>query len=213
MIADRIGLRTWLLAAAAMWALACGAAAWMGAGARLPTLQQHTEGAPLPASLAPVAAGLGALEDYRQIVERPLFADDRKLHAFVVEGGDVANTGTVRLTGVVLVPGLQLATLTKADGSSLRLRIGDEPVEGWQLLDLAPRSATLAGPDGTVRLELQSAGGDAGAQEPDAAQAGPVTAPSQEVAPAPQQLDAIRQRIQARRKQAQNASSTRQPVE
>ncbi|MEG1681508.1 MAG: hypothetical protein RR326_15530, partial [Stenotrophomonas sp.] len=110
-----------------------------------------------------------------------------------------------------------MATLTTEQGKSLRLRLGGEVQDGWQLLSLQPRSAVVSGPAGTLNLELQvfSGGpkpqGEGGvAPVPGSPQpiAQPVTAPAappsaEAVTPSADQIKAIRERIQARRRQAQ----------
>lgn len=232
MRAERIGLWTWLLAGAAIWALLVWIVMVAGAGRTLPKSTVAPVDAPavpvLPA--APLPA-VGALQGYTELTERPLFSADRRPRVFLL-GSEAEQSGVLRLSGVLMVPGFHMATLTTASGQSLRLREGGEAVGGWQLLALHPRSATLLGPEGTFELELQvaSAGKDvAGSTEPAVAANAPAQAgsgpspssPASEVA-APEvtasatQLQSIRERIQARRKQQQeqqNKPPPSKPVE
>jgi general secretion pathway protein N len=155
--------------------------------------------------------------DYAAATARPLFASDRRAHPFFLDADGQASAGMVRLTGVLMAPGTELATLTTDQGQSLRLRLGGEPVAGWQLLSLEPRSAVVSGPAGTLQLELQVFNGGehkaadaapsgvppAAAAPGDAAD--PAAADSAAGTPIPSdaQIKSIRDRIQARRKQAQ----------
>ncbi len=241
---DTASLRTWWLAGCALWTLALWVAALAGLGSRLPPGSSAPTAAPSIPALPPLASPvLLSYSDYSQIAERPLFADDRRPHPFFLDGGARSTTGPVRLTGVLMVPGLDMATLTTEQGQSIRLRLGAEPEAGWQLLALQPRSATVAGPSGTQTLELavfdgqggqpptviganragvvQSNAGpadpaapavatvaSAGAASPPPPLPNPAAAVNNSDAATPDpaaqaQLKAIRERIQARRKQAQ----------
>ena len=220
---DVAGLRTWLLGAFAAWALLVWAACLFGLGSRIGGTANVLEVPPLPA--VPQAARL-AVADNAEALNRPLFASDRRPHPFFIgEAGEPA-AASVRLTGVLMTPGLDMATLTTEQGKSLRLRLGGEVQEGWQLLSLQPRSAVVSGPAGTLNLELQVFSG--GPRPPvDAAGVPASTAPqataanvsvppppaADPVTPSADQIKAIRDRIQARRRQAQqnqNGSSGRQ---
>ncbi|WP_313317129.1 hypothetical protein [Stenotrophomonas sp.] len=234
MRSDIAGLRTWLLAALGGWTLLLWGASLFGLGSRIGTGDAVASAPALPeVPRVQAAAGL----DNAEAMARPLFAADRRPHPFSIgEPGETDTTGSVRLTGVLITPGLEMATLTTEQGQSLRLRMGAEPQAGWQLLSVEPRSAVVNGPAGTLNLELQvyNGGGaaaahagsasDAGAAPPLPAaaptasanrQATPVPAPAAgaaegEAAPAADpagpsaaQIQAIRERIQARRRQAQ----------
>lgn len=221
---DAAGLRTWLLAAFAAWALLVWAACLFGLGGRIGSSNAALEVPALPA--VPQARELVAA-DNAEALNRPLFASDRRPHPFFIgEAGEPAATG-VRLTGVLMTPGLDMATLTTEQGKSLRLRLGGEVQDGWQLLSLQPRSAVVSGPAGTLNLELQVFSG--GPKPPTEGGAVPLPGNSQPilppvsvatpspaadpVAPSADQIKAIRDRIQARRRQAQqnqNGSSGRQ---
>jgi len=220
---DAAGLRTWLLGAFAAWALLVWAACLFGLGSRIGGTATVLEVPPLPA--VPQAARL-AVADNAEALNRPLFASDRRPHPFFIgEAGEPA-AASVRLTGVLMTPGLDMATLTTEQGKSLRLRLGGEVQEGWQLLSLQPRSAVVSGPAGTLNLELQVFSGGprppvdaAGVPAATAAQATaanvsvPPPPAADPVTPSADQIKAIRDRIQARRRQAQqnqNGSSGRQ---
>ncbi|MGE8232139.1 MAG: hypothetical protein ACN6OR_02060 [Stenotrophomonas sp.] len=220
---DAAGLRTWLLGAFAAWAMLVWAACLFGLGSRIGGTANVLEVPPLPA--VPQAARL-AVADNAEALNRPLFASDRRPHPFFIgEAGEPA-AASVRLTGVLMTPGLDMVTLTTEQGKSLRLRLGGEVQEGWQLLSLQPRSAVVSGPAGTLNLELQVFSGGprppveaAGVPAATAAQAAAATVSvppppaADPVTPSADQIKAIRDRIQARRRQAQqnqNGSSGRQ---
>ncbi|KRG42039.1 hypothetical protein ARC78_10180 [Stenotrophomonas pictorum JCM 9942] len=217
---DVAGLRTWWLATLAAWALLGWIATLCGLGSRLPGPADDRGAPALPRIPAPAPDRLGPAGDYAAATSRPLFAPDRQPHPFVLEADGQAATA-VRLTGVLMAPGTALATLTTDQGQSLRLRLGGEPVAGWQLLSLAPRSAVVSGPPGTLQLQLQVFNGSGNAAA-DAAAAGtlpPAAPPVEAIPPAAADSDAavpmpgaaeirsIRERIQARRKQAQQQSN------
>lgn len=54
-----------------------------------------------------------------------------------------------------------MATLTNEQNQSLRIRLGGDAVNGWRLISLQPRSATIEGAGGTRTLELQPFNGQA----------------------------------------------------
>jgi len=235
---DAAGLRTWLLAGMGGWALLLWAASLFGLGSRLGSGDVGASAAPLPqVPQAPAPVVL----DNAEAMARPLFAGDRRPHPFSIgQPAETDSTGSVRLTGVLMTPSLEMATLTTEQGQSLRLRLGAEPENGWQLLSLQPRAAVVSGPAGTLNLELhvysgnrvapQSGipgdaaaplgGGTAGAVPPPpppppadspsaraaaAARAANAAAEaaSDAAGPSAAQIQAIRERIQARRRQAQ----------
>src|SRR4051794_4691540 len=150
---DVAGLRIWLLAAVGAWALAVWAATLFGLGSRISAAPVSTQ---LPALPAVPGDALDARSvDNSEALARPLFASDRRPHPFVMGEGEQAAVGTVRLSGVLITPGLEMATLTTDQGRSLRLRVGGEPQDGWQVVSVQPRSAVVSGPSGTLNLELQ----------------------------------------------------------
>jgi len=209
---DAAGLRTWWLAGFGFWALAVWAATLFGLGGGIGAPDAPLEMPALPALPTVAAADPHAL-DNAQAQARPLFAADRRPHPFFLGGKEESGTGTVRLTGVLMVPSLQMATLTTEQGQSLRLRLGGPAQDGWQLLSLQPRSAVVSGPSGTLNLELQVSGGTTGTDKAEgatpakaeAAAAQPAATPAgtSPKEPSAGQIEAIRARIQARRRQAQ----------
>ena len=221
---DVAGLRTWLLGAFAGWALLVWALCLFGLGSRIGSSTAALDVPALPAVPQPVAL---AVADNSEALSRPLFASDRRPHPFFIgEAGEPA-AASVRLTGVLMTPGLDMATLTTEQGKSLRLRLGGEVQDGWQLLSLQPRSAVVSGPAGTLNLELQVFSGGprppvdaAGVPAATAAQATaanvsvPPPPAADPVTPSADQIKAIRDRIQARRRQAQqnqNGSGRQNP--
>ncbi|WP_296249312.1 general secretion pathway protein GspN [uncultured Stenotrophomonas sp.] len=211
---DAVGLRTWLLAAFAGWALLVWAACLFGLGSRIGNSNAALEVPALPA--VPQATEL-VVADNAEALNRPLFASDRRPHPFFIGEAGEPTAASVRLTGVLMTPGLDMATLTTEQGKSLRLRLGGEVQDGWQLLSLQPRGAVVSGPAGTLNLELQVFSGGPTPQAeggvapvpgstPPVAQpiVAPVAPPSAEaITPSADQIRAIRERIQARRRQAQ----------
>ncbi|MCC4603032.1 type II secretion system protein XpsN [Xanthomonas campestris] len=249
---DLIGLRTWLLATVAGWALLVCILAVAGLGKRVellpddPALVQH-----LPTLPAPAPERLGAFEKYSEIAAHPAFAEDRLPHPFFLSGNDGSGAAsTVRLTGVLLTETFKMATLTLDPQDSVRVQLGGEAVKGWRLLALQPRSATIEGPGGTQTLELHVFNGQGGqpptanaaargaaagtpplpspdaaatVQPPQQPQPQPTTPPQQQPGgqapptvppqrsdgaqeaprPSDDQMRAIRERIEARRRQLQ----------
>lgn len=123
------------------------------------------------ADTAPLIAGdAGQLNDYQVVDERPLFNETRAPEIVVVddvveEDGDttvaVTDAPDVKLTGVIITPGMKIASLTPADtklesvmaheGQSLT---GD--FVGWQVSSVNPRNVVLESSDGQkLELELQ----------------------------------------------------------
>src|SRR3546814_15744100 len=88
MRADTISAKTWLLGAAAAWALCAWLLALLGMGggvtmlAEDPALLQ-----PLPQAGKPPPERLGPLPQYSEIGRRPLFTSDRRPQPFVITPG------------------------------------------------------------------------------------------------------------------------------
>lgn len=162
MRADAIGLRTWWLAVFAGWALLLCLLAGLGMGGRLPPVAAAVGERPLPAIPALAPPRLGELSDYAVIAQRPVFAEDRRPHPFVIGGTEGEQSTGLRLTGVLMTPQLQMATLTTDQGRSLRLRLQGDAVDGWRLLSLGARSATVEGPGGARTLDMQTFDGRGG---------------------------------------------------
>lgn len=162
--------RTWLLAAAAGWALLAWLLALAGMGTRIAALPEDPALLrPLPPLRPAARERLGPLAQYGEIGARPLFATDRRPKAFslqgAAEGEGQAAAFDYRLTSVLITPGLKMAILQPPDGSkSVRVRL-DEAVEthpGWRLQSLDPRSAVFVGPEGPRTLQLRVFDGQGG---------------------------------------------------
>lgn len=160
---EAAGLRTWWLGGIALWALAIWVATLFGLGSRIASATDGDVGStPLP-RLAPAAPErMASASTYAQIGARPLFAEDRQPRPYLLGGNDQGTASSVSLTGVLLTPGFGMAILTTDQRQSLRLRLNGEAVNGWQLLALEPRRATVSGPGGTQTLELPVFNGQGG---------------------------------------------------
>lgn len=232
---ETVGMRTWLLATVAGAAVATYGLALLGLGGRIAPAGDAAD----PSLSAQVAhlkdappERLGQVDQYAAIAGRSVFSSDRSAQDFrLVSEVSPAQAVDVRLTGVLITPGMRMATLQTSAGDSLRLRQGGADVGGWRLLSLEPRAAVVEGPGGTRNLELQVESGShdvgiaaspamplsrtagsqpaagqkvAGARAADAASAVPPTP----TVPAPagttqERIEAIRQQIEARRRQLQ----------
>ena len=228
---ERAAAKTWLLAALAAWALLLWLGALLGMGSHLratPVLAAE----PLPQPTAVQPARIGPLAQYAEAASRPLFTQDRRPRSFIAttpegEGDAAAQNQTLDfiLTGVLISPQVQLAILQpQGGGESQRVRVGKSPegVSGWQLLSVEPRRAIFAGGGGQVTLDLRTYG-DAGKPEgrrsadagivanavaeataaADAAAAAVVVPQSDQA-----RIEAIRQRIEARRAQQRAVGQT-----
>jgi general secretion pathway protein N len=170
---DRIAPATWLLGAAAAWAVLGAALAWAGMGGRIGDGAAATVDAqPLPQPVAEAKAA--APERYDAFAARPPFAQDRRPHPFVLPGGgDEGARGDAAafdyaLTSVIITPRLRLAIVEPSSGGeSVRVREGEsaEGLGGWRLLELRPRAAVFEGPGGRRELPLRvwAGGGDGAA--------------------------------------------------
>lgn len=243
---EAMGLRTVWLGTLALWGLLIWALGLGGLGERVaplpddPSMLQR-----LPSLPAATTHRLGDFSQYGEIAARPVFAEDRRPHPFFLSADSGQSAApNVRLTGVLLTDGFKMATLTTEQGESLRLQEGGDAVQGWRLLSLAPRQATVSGSGGTQTLELKVFDGKGGQPPTVLGQAGraaagqgqmppPASAPSGQAnataprppnqpanpvpnqaptpsapqpsspAPSSEQLQAIRERIEARRRQLQ----------
>jgi general secretion pathway protein N len=172
MRADRIAPMTWLLGAAAAWAVLGVALAWAGMGGRVAAGDgADVDAQPLPQPVAEAKAAAPAVYDV--FAARPPFAQDRRPHPFSLPGGsDDAARGNASafdyaLTSVIITPRLRLAIVEPSSGGeSVRVREGEtaEGLGGWRLLELRPRAAVFEGPGGRRELDLRVwAGGGEGA--------------------------------------------------
>lgn len=237
---DQAGPLTWLLAAAAGWAVLLWIAALLGMGGRVDeTLPAAAEQA-LPQAKAATPDRIGPLAQYAEAASRPLFTQDRRPRSFMAtgpEGDNVAMSQSLDfiLTGVLISPQVQLAVLQPAGGGDAqRVRVGNSPEggAGWRLVEVQPRRAIFEGAGGQSALDLRTfgeAGGPAAttvARPQASPAAGVATAPPpprpQPAAEEPQneeaRIEAIRKRIEARRAQLRagqtggvSSSSTQPP--
>ena len=181
MRADNWGVRTWILAVVAGWAVLAALLALFGLGSRI---------TPLPADPALVQAlprlpasppeRLGALNQYADVGGRPLFSEDRRPKPFFLSGeAAAAPTFDLVLTSVLITPALELAIVQPAQGGEgVRVKVGDAPAgfPGWRLVELGPRRAVFDGPEGRREMELRVFDG-AGGQPPSPVAATPATVP------------------------------------
>ncbi|KAA8994658.1 general secretion pathway protein GspN [Stenotrophomonas cyclobalanopsidis] len=252
---DPITLRTGFLLALAGWAGATWLATGFGLGGRLPAADSDAAAlATLPA-LPPMAAErMAAADSFSAIGERPLFAEDRRPRPYLLGGSEPAASAALRLTGVLLTDSFSMATFTTEQNRSVRLRLNGEAVDGWQLVALEPRQATVIGPSGSQVLELATFNGQGGepptvlrgangtvppagavppppppppsvqlvanpraadgnVAQPAGAAAVPAAAapPANNNGPSEAQMQAIRERIQARRRQLQQQQQQPSP--
>lgn len=259
---DAASARTWLLAAVAGWAVLAWVLAVLGMGGRIaPLADDPSQVQPVPALPAASPNRLGPITRYAEIGARPLFSDDRRPKPFSLrgdgDGSDASQAFDYLLTGVLITPRLQLATLQSPDGSkSERVKLGEAPEShpAWRLSVLNARSAVFDGPGEQRTVELRvfdGSGGQpptatGGERQPGDAQATPMTssgngngsvpkpatmpasptaattpsaprpdpaAPATSAAPVTEQaqMEAIRQRIQARRAQLRQQTQPTQP--
>ncbi|NGM54501.1 general secretion pathway protein GspN [Stenotrophomonas pavanii] len=254
---EQISLRTGFLLALAGWAAAVWLATGFGLGSHLPGAGGDADAAPALPSLPPLAAErMASADSYSAIGERPLFAEDRRPRPYLLGGSEPAASAALRLTGVLLTGDFGMATFTTEQNRSLRLRLNGEAVDGWQLVALQPRQATVIGPGGNQVLELavfNGQGGEpptvlrgangavppapgSGAPPPVQPPAAPVAAPGVSAqrgtgnaaaaaapaaptntppantnGPSEAQMQAIRERIQARRRQLQQQQQQPSP--
>lgn len=160
---EQISLRTGFLLALAGWAAAVWLATGFGLGSQLPAAGADADAVPaLPTLPALAAERMASADSYSAIGERPLFAEDRKPRPYLLGGSEPAASAALRLTGVLLTGDFGMATFTTEQSRSLRLRLNGEAVDGWQLVALQPRQATVIGPGGSQVLELAVFNGQGG---------------------------------------------------
>jgi len=124
------------------------------------------------------ARQIGTLADYQIVNEKPVFNESRNPVIVDEEPADeelpgeieVKDAPDVRLTGVVITPGMKIASLTPADGN-LKTVMAHEGESltgefvGWQVSAVNPRTVVLESRDGQA-LELDLQVHDAKIQEP-----------------------------------------------
>jgi hypothetical protein len=195
-----------------------------------------------PASQVSLAAReIGDLTEYEVVKEKPVFNESRRPVLDEIDDElqidddtiEIRGAPDVRLTGVVISPGMRIASLTPADGNleTVMAHEGDSltgDFVGWQVTVVNPRTVTLESRDGqSLELDLQVH--DVKIQEPPkpAAAAAPVALTasadgagehSDDDGEEPlSRAEQIRQRIAERREElrleqeAQQSPSQRQP--
>lgn len=115
------------------------------------------------------AGQVGDLEDYQIVNEKPVFnesrapviSEDDEEGAVDDDSIEIQGAPDVRLTGVVITPGMKIASLTPADGSlePVMAHEGDSltgEFVGWQVTAVNPRTVVLESRDGqSMELDLQ----------------------------------------------------------
>ena len=140
------------------------------------------------------ARQIGTLGDYQVVNEKPVFNESRQ--RVVDESEDdlpedddaieIKDAPDVRLTGVVITPGMKIASLTPANGDleTVRAHEGESltgEFVGWQLASVSPRTVVLESRDGqSLKLDLQVH--DAKIEAPVVAVAPPPSSPVQAAA-------------------------------
>jgi hypothetical protein len=117
-----------------------------------------------------VAEKIGSLNDYRNVDERPVFNESRSPEIVAVENVtedsadqtiEVKDAPEVKLTGVIITPGMKIASLTPVDTKQKSVMAHEgQSLEGefvgWQVSMVNPRNVTLESNDGQkLELELQ----------------------------------------------------------
>ncbi len=229
---QQAGPLTWLLATSAGWALLLWLAGLLGMGNAVPPTPVITVDGSLPQPGPPSRDRIGPLGQYAEAASRPIFASDRRPHAFMAtspDGDDGAGAQVQSLdfilTGVLISPQVRLAILQPSGGgNSIRVREGAAPegASGWRLVEVQPRRAIFEGIGGQSSLDLRVFGDAAAPPVPtavratdapgkvgiegstqDAAEvAGGATTPGDQAA----RIEEIRRRIEARRAQLRGNS-------
>lgn len=223
-------LPTLLLGAFAGWSLLVFVAVQSGLGARYSLHPDDASLVPeLPRlDLSRAQTPLGALTDYAQVGERPLFnADRRPIPPAVPAGTGEAEAPAaapldVVLTSVILSGDTRIAiVLDKKSNKSQSVKLGDALAgdqSSWKLVELAPRKAVFEGPTGRNDAELRvfdGSGGEAPTPVASSAVEGTPAVNPAAVAATPEQAAAnaaqpqtpearaelIRRRIEERRRQ------------
>lgn len=214
-------LPTLLLGAFAGWSLLVAVCVYAGLGARYSLHPDDASRVPeLPRlDLSRAQNPLGALTEYAQIGERPLFNADRRPiplpDAPVTENAPPpAAPLDVTLTSVILSGEVKIAIVQdKKTKKTQSLRVGgsmEGEQSGWKLVELGPRKAVFEGPGGRSEVELRVFDGSGGEAPTPVASATPapeaVVDPNAAAAAAEAQTpesraELIRKRIEERRRQ------------
>lgn len=151
----RVPLLTWILGGAAILSASGALAIALGYASGAPILgADKSLLAPLPNfALQETRSRLQEKDAYNVIVERPLFARDRR--PVVPESSDAAPFDFT-LNSVIITESLSLAMLRGSDNStiSVKLNQGIETSPSWRLVELEQRQAVFDGPGGKKTLEL-----------------------------------------------------------
>ena len=180
-----------------------------------------------PADMTPlVAEEAGSLDDYRIVDERPVFNESRSPEVVAVEDAiddsvdqaiAVQDAPEVKLTGIIITPGMKIASLTPADTSqeSVMAHEGQSltgEFVGWQVSVVNPRNVVLESTDGR-KLELELQVHDVAIKEPPKPKPAVAAAQTKQTEPGQPNNDAdgdeaplsraeqIRQRIAERREE------------
>ena len=174
MMAARQRLPTLLLGTFAAWCLLVLIVVQTGLGERYSLHPDDASRVPeLPRlDLSRAQTPLGALTDYAQVGERPLFnADRRPLPPPAAPAGSetappAAQPLDVVLTSVILSGDTRIAiVLDKKANKSQSVKVGDALAgeqSAWKLVELAPRKAVFEGPGGRTDAELRVFDGTGG---------------------------------------------------
>jgi general secretion pathway protein N len=117
---------------------------------------------PLPAARAVNLPAPPPLQTYAQTWEHPLFSADRKPIVTAGGGSEGVSLGDLQLTGIILTPNLHMALLGPVNGKGdddkdkqVSVREGATlPDSSWKLIQVLPRSAIFASPNGRTELKL-----------------------------------------------------------
>lgn len=179
----------------------------------------------------PALAESKPVENYKVIIERPLFNQSRQPiieeqidnpeDDFAEDGSDF-DMPSVELMGVVITPTEKMVTLKQADSGESLVAYEGRPIEAnfgsWRVSSVGPRTATLTSADGEeLLLELKVH--DASIEEPpplkpvaEAGEAEAATAAndSNQDGESLSRADEIRRRIAERREELQKESENNQ---
>lgn len=160
---------------------------------------------PTDAALPPPK--VAALDHFAAVWQHPLFSPDRMPEAPAGSGN--GSSGDLVLTGVIMLPGLNMAIVhDKTSGKDYRVREGQPGRNGPELVTLHPRSAVVDSAGSRLQLRLipgagsgsdaADAGGDAPAPAADAPQ--PVQKGTSPRSAAAARARELRKQLEARRR-------------
>lgn len=213
---DQVRPSTRVLAVLAGMAIVGWMLALAGVGERVAAAELDPVVLPTTQLRAVAPSHLEPLASYTEAASRPVFARDRRLHAFALEPGTdrtpaAGNGFDYVLNSVLIAPGFRMAIIEPTQGGeSVGVRVGEsaDAIAGWRLVEVQPRAAVFDGPGGRRTLELRTwaGGGEAPPVPPTPGMAQDAETPEATAAtPAPtqvqQQMEQIRKRIEARRAQ------------